>query len=205
MACKVSQWLRLPQDMQSSPSQPEERGSLKRVKFNSNMPQCTAGWRRELVPRRGGVVGLWGVLWNSNWNLPLAIGSVVKCAAQRIKSQLKAKLLPVCQLLLQLRSVWSLSLCASVRESIYAPPSQLELELECMRVLASAFSRINSESCAKRTRQDTKETDTETVRNKEMVKEGGERKGTAQTDCASHVRDLLNVLNFQMTLRAAGS
>lgn len=95
MACKVSQWLRLPQDMQSSPSQPEERGSLKRVKFNSNMPQCTAGWRRELVPRRGGVVGLWGVLWNSNWNLPLAIGSVVKCAAQRIKSQLKAKLLPV--------------------------------------------------------------------------------------------------------------
>lgn len=30
--------------------------------------------------------------WNSNWNLPLAIGSVVKCAAQRIKSQLKAKL-----------------------------------------------------------------------------------------------------------------
>lgn len=95
MACKVSQWLRLPQDMQSSPSQPEERGSLKRVKFNSNMPQCTAGWHRELVPRRGGVVGLWGVLWNSNWNLPLAIGSVVKCAAQRIKSQLKAKLLPV--------------------------------------------------------------------------------------------------------------
>lgn len=30
--------------------------------------------------------------WNSNWNLPLAIGSVVKCAAQRIKSQLKARL-----------------------------------------------------------------------------------------------------------------
>lgn len=118
------------------------------------------------------------MLWNSNWNLPLAIGSVVKCAAQRIKSQLKAKLLPVrrlpvCQLLLQLRSVWSLSLCASVRESIYAPPSQLELELECMRVLASAFSRINSESCAKRTRQDTKETDTETERKKKRVREGG--------------------------------
>lgn len=76
-----------------------------------------------------------------------------------------------------------------------------------MRVLASAFSRINSESCAKRTRQDTKETDTETVRKKETVREreGGGRKGTAQTDCASHVRDLLNVLNFQMTLRAAGS
>lgn len=160
-------------------------------------------------------MGLWGVLWNSNWNLPLAIGSVVKCAAQRIKSQLKAKLLPVRRFAslpvaiaaaLSLVSV-PLSLCPSVRESIYAPPSQLELELECMRVLASAFSRINSESCAKRTRQDTKEMDRETVRKKERVIEEGKgvREGTAQTDCASHVRDLLNVLNFQMTLRAAGS
>lgn len=114
MACKVSQWLRLPQDMQSSPSQPEERGSLKRVKFNSNMPQCTAGWRRELVPRRGGVVGLWGVLWNSNWNLPLAIGSVVKCAAQRIKSQLKAKLLPVRRFASCYCSCAQFGLCPSV-------------------------------------------------------------------------------------------
>lgn len=100
--------------------------------------------------------------------------SEVRSSAHKksIKSQASASS-PLCQLLLQLRSVWSLSLCASVRESIYAPPSQLELELECMRVLASAFSRINSESCAKRTRQDTKETDTETERKKKRVREGG--------------------------------
>lgn len=100
--------------------------------------------------------------------------SEVRSSAHKksIKSEASASS-PLCQFASCYCSCAQFGLCPSVRESIYAPPSQLELELECMRVLASAFSRINSESCAKRTRQDTKETDTETVRKKERVKEGG--------------------------------
>lgn len=54
--------------------------------------------------------------WNSNWNLPLAIGSVVKCAAQRIKSQLKAKLFassPVA-IAAALSLLYYLSICPAV-------------------------------------------------------------------------------------------
>lgn len=160
---------------------------------------ATKGWGSGVV---GSAVEFELELATCNWQR-----SEVRSSAHKksIKSEASASS-PLCQFASCYCSCAQFGLCPSVRESIYAPPSQLELELECMRVLASAFSRINSESCAKRTRQDTKETDTETVRKKETVRErGGGRKGTAQTDCASHVRDLLNVLNFQMTLRAAGS
>lgn len=114
MACKVSQWLRLPQDMQSSPSQPEERGSLKRVKFNSNMPQCTAGWRRELVPRGGGVVGsaveFELELATCNWQR-----SEVRSSAHKksIKSEASASS-PLCQFASCYCSCAQFGLCPSV-------------------------------------------------------------------------------------------
>lgn len=121
MACKVSQWLRLPQDMQSSPSQPEERGSLKRVKFNSNMPQCTAVWRRELVPRGGGVVGsaveFELELATCNWQR-----SEVRSSAHKksIKSEASASS-PLCQFASCYCSCAQFGLCPSV--SLSASPS----------------------------------------------------------------------------------
>lgn len=170
--------------MQSSPSQPEKRGSLKRVKFNSNMPQCTVGWRLVLVPGRWSAeesaVEFELELATCNWQR-----SEVRSSAHKksIKSEASASS-PLCQFASCYCSCAQFGLCPSVplslrpsvRESIYAPLSQLELE--CMRVLASAFSRINSESCAKRTRQDTKETDAETVRKRERDRERKEGYGT---------------------------
>lgn len=89
------------------------------------------------MPRRGGVVGLWGVLWNSNWNLPLAIGSVVKCAAQRIKSQLKAKLLPV-------RRFASLPVAIAAALSLVSVPLSLCPRVHlCAALSARARARVH--------------------------------------------------------------
>lgn len=168
MACKVSQWLRLSPGYAKQPKPPGvAAGGLKRVKFNSNMPQYgwgeigrCSGW--------GSVVEFELELATCNWQR-----SEVRSSAHKksIKSEAFASS-PVA-------IAAALSFCVhpsvgtfvrraarlSVEsvDSIYAPPSQLELELECMRVLASAFSRINSESCAKRTRQDTRETGSDRV------------------------------------------